>query len=106
MTASWNLASLRICASKRCRHIDAMDVRSLTSYAAGIAAGRVRRSDFNQDLSAAGACSSRSRELACSNSVTEYRERIRLEPPVLIPTFNGIRLFSLQAGIFRCCRLT
>jgi hypothetical protein len=38
MTASWNLASLRICASKRCRHIDAMDVRSLTSYAAGIAA--------------------------------------------------------------------
>jgi hypothetical protein len=25
MTASWNLASLRICESKRCRHIDAID---------------------------------------------------------------------------------
>jgi len=40
--------------------------------------GGVRRSDFNQDLSAARACSSRSRELACSNQVTEYRERIGL----------------------------
>jgi hypothetical protein len=73
MTASWNLASLRICASKRCRHIDAMDVRSLTSYAAGIAAGRVRRSDFNQDLSTAGACSNHTPKLAGPNQVTEYR---------------------------------
>jgi len=50
----------------------------------------VRRSDFNQDLSAAGACSSRSQELACSKHTTsKYRKRIQLTLPVMIPTFYG-----------------
>ena len=40
--------------------------------------GGVRRSNFNHDLSATRHYSVRSPELACSNQVTEYRERIGL----------------------------
>ena len=49
---------------------------------------RVRRSNFNHDLSATRHYSIRSPELAGSDQVTEYRERIGLRASVLIPPFD------------------
>jgi len=52
--------------------------------------GDVRRSDFNPDLSAAGACSSRSRELACSSTPPANAEReFNLAPQAAARTFSA-----------------
>ena len=73
--------------------------------------GRVRRSNFNHDLSATRRYSIRSPELARPNQATEYRERIGLRASGVDSSFRHAAGCSPSqtAGIFgccRCCRLT
>ena len=70
--------------------------------------GRVRRSNFNHDLSATRHYSVRSPELAGSNQVTEYRERIGLRASGVDSDFRHAAGCSprKQQGYSDCCRLT